>query len=49
MGKGFNNTGTNIATNNNTISKIVKLLGEGSIGCSENISPLTKYVIEMQI
>jgi hypothetical protein len=48
-GDGFNNTGTNIATNNNTISKIVKLLGEGSIECFENTSPLTKYVINADI
>ena len=48
-GDGFNNTGTNIATNNNTISKTVKLLGEGSIECFENTSPLTKYVINADI
>ena len=48
-GLGFNNTGTNIATNNNTISKTVKLLGEGSIECFENTSPLTKYVINADI
>ena len=48
-GDGFNNTGTNIATNNATISKIVKLLGEGSIECFENTSPLTKYVINADI
>lgn len=48
-GLGFNNTGTNIATNNATISKIIKLLGEGSIECFEDISPLTRYVINADI
>lgn len=48
-GLGFNNTGTNIATNNKTMSKIVRLLGEGSIECFENVSPLTRYVINADI
>ena len=48
-GLGFNNTGTNIATNNRAISKMIKLLGEGSIGCFENVSPLTRYVINADI
>ena len=48
-GLGFNNTGTNIATNSATISKIVRLLGEGSIECFENVSPLTRYVINADI
>ena len=48
-GLGFNNSGTNIATNNNTISKLIRLLGEGSIECFQNISPLTRYVINADI
>ena len=48
-GLGFNNTGTNIATNNASISKIVRLLGEGSIECFGNVSPLTRYVINADI
>ena len=49
VGEGFNNSGTNIATNNTTISKIVRLLGEGSIECHQNTSPLTRYVINADI
>ena len=49
VGDGFNNTGTNIATNNNTITKLIRLLGQGSIECYENTSPLTKYVINADI
>lgn len=49
VGDGFNNSGTNEATNNSTITKIIKLLGEGSIECFENTSPLTKYVINADI
>lgn len=49
VGDGFNNSGTNEATNNATITKIIKLLGEGSIECFENTSPLTKYVINADI
>ena len=49
VGEGFNNSGTNIITNNASITKLIRLLGQGSIECFENTSPLTKYVINADI
>ena len=44
---GFNNSGTNIATNNFSQSRVVNLLGEGTIVFSDN--NITKYIINSDV
>jgi len=49
-GLGFNNSGTDVDTNNTSVSKRILLLGEkGEINFTENVSPLTRYVINADI
>ena len=49
QGLGFNNSGSNVATNNLVNAKTITLIGEGRIECLSNTNPLTRYIINSDI